>query len=370
MRIASFNVENLFDRAKALNQDSWADGRSTLEAHARINELFNEPVYTPEVKAEILALLKDLKLLKADDGGPFALLRQIRGRLLRRPRQGPVEVIANGRADWVGWVELKTEPVNELATQHTAMVIRDVNADLLGVIEAENRIALKTFTSILLQAQQAEPYGHVMVIDGNDARGIDVGVLTKSGYPITLIRSHVDDTDADGTIFSRDCPEYTISTPTGQQLTVLVNHLKSKGYGTAADSNKRRERQARQVAQIYQQRRAESQNNIVILGDFNDTPDSTPLRSLLANTDLMDITTHPTFTADSRPGTFGNGTKGSKIDYILLSPELYQRVTGGRIFRKGAWGGKNGTLWEHYPTMTRAVHAASDHHAIYADVDL
>ena len=39
------------------------------------------------------------------------------------------------------------------------------------------------------------------------------------------------------------------------------------------------------------------------------------------------------------------------------------------MFRKGVWGGKNGTLFPHYPTMTRATEAASDHAAIYADID-
>ena len=75
-----------------------------------------------------------------------------------------------------------------------------------------------------------------MVIDGNDDRGIDVGLLTKPGFPIAGIRSHVDDTDTTGTIFSRDCPEYRIALPGGGQLTVLVNHFKSKlGGGTAAE---------------------------------------------------------------------------------------------------------------------------------------
>jgi endonuclease/exonuclease/phosphatase family metal-dependent hydrolase len=57
---------------------------------------------------------------------------------------------------------------------------------------------------------------------------------------------------------------------------------------------------------------------VIVLGDLNDTPDSAPLAPLLAQTDLRDITTHPSFTSDGRPGTFGNGTKSQKIDYVLL----------------------------------------------------
>jgi hypothetical protein len=42
----------------------------------------------------------------------------------------------------------------------------------------------------------------------------------------------------------------------------------------------------------------------------------------------------------------------------------------GSIFRLGAWGGKNGTLWDHDPSLKSKVLAASDHCAIYADLNL
>ena len=110
---------------------------------------------------------------------------------------------------------------------------------------------------------------------------------------------------------------------------------------------------------------------IAVVGDFNDTPDSDPLKPLLQQgSDLQDIFDHPSFVGDGRPGTFANGTASQKIDYILLSPELWQTVTGGGVWRKGVWGGKNGTLWEHYPEMTSAIEAASDHAAVYADLAL
>jgi hypothetical protein len=69
MRIASFNVENLFQRARALNAATWAEGKPTLEKHARINDLINQPLYTEADKAEIKALLLEFGLEKRDDGG-------------------------------------------------------------------------------------------------------------------------------------------------------------------------------------------------------------------------------------------------------------------------------------------------------------
>ena len=109
---------------------------------------------------------------------------------------------------------------------------------------------------------------------------------------------------------------------------------------------------------------------MAIVGDFNDTPDSAPLAPLLAHTDLKDISVHPKSESDGRSGTFKNGAKGSKIDYILPSPVLFDRVTKAGVFRKGVWGGKYGTLWPIYTMMKEAVHQASDHAAIYADIRL
>ncbi len=370
MRIASYNVENLFQRAKALALDTWAEGRPILAAHAEINALFNEKTYTERRKQRILALLEELGLTRGDDS-TYVRLRKIRGRLLRRPRSGPVEVVAGGRADWIGWVELKTEQVDELAMQHTAMVIRDLRADLLGVVEADNRPTLERFSEALLTEVGGTPYEQVLLVDGNDERGIDVGFLARSGYPVLQIRTHIFDTDAAGVIFSRDCPEYHVTTPAGDRLVVLVNHLKSKGFSTPGDpiGSQRRRRQANRVAEIYRSLRSEGLDQVVVLGDLNDSPGSQSLQPLLADTDLSDISEHPSFDPGERLGTFGGGNLNDKIDYVLLSPALFARVTAGGIFRQGVWHGpQTANPWTMYPTLTAAVHAASDHAAIWAEL--
>lgn len=189
------------------------------------------------------------------------------------------------------------------------------------------------FINILFKAVGATPYSHIMLIDGNDDRGIDVALMTKPAYEIVRIRSHVDDTDADGLIFSRDCPEYTVATPGGKRLVVLVNHLKSKGFGGQPSSNARRERQAKRVAEIYEGLINDGEQYVAVVGDFNDFPGSPPLDPLLAQTDLKDISTHAGFDNGGREGTFGNCTQRQKIDYLLLSPALFATATGGGIFR-------------------------------------
>ena len=266
------------------------------------------------------------------------------------------------------WIELTTEPVNEIATQNTGRIIRDLRADVLAVIEAESRPALVHFSRQVLPAVGGEPYERIMLIDGNDERGIDVGVMLRPTCAITAMRSHVDDADEEGLIFSRDCPEYFIETRRGGRLVVLVNHFKSKGYGTNSDA--RRRRQAHAVRRIYARLRKAGHEHIAVVGDLNDTPDSDALAPLFARTGLRDISEHPAFRDDGRPGTYANGAKGQKIDYVLLSPALFAKVKAGGVERRGVWGGERGTLFPHLPEITRAAEAASDHAAIWAEVGL
>lgn len=373
IRIAALNVENLFERPKAMSgQMKPSQGNPILDAHAQLNILIQEETYTDEAKQLMLDHLRTLGLLRSDSA-KFAVLRKIRGRFVKRTTNpARTEIVATGRGDWIGWIDLVKERVDELAMTHTAMVIEDVDADIIGVIEAESRIALKHFSDAGIVTSRGKPlYPHVMVIDGNDDRGIDVGIMTKKANQILEIRSHVDDVDSSGRqIFGRDCPEYTVRLSATETVTVLVNHFKSKGYGDQDDNDNLRRRQATRVAVLYRDLREQGVENVVVLGDLNDTPDSVPLRPLLEGTDLRDITEHPAFVSDGRPGTYANGTTGNKIDYVLLSPALYRRVVGGAIFRKGVWGGKNGTLFPHYDTMTSEAHAGSDHAAIYADIEI
>jgi endonuclease/exonuclease/phosphatase family metal-dependent hydrolase len=369
MRIASFNVENLFSRVRAMNLESWSEGKEILAEYSRLNTRLQKPTYTPTDKQAILTSIERLSLTRSDESA-FVILRQNRGRLLQRPQSGPSEVVADGRGAWIGWLELKTEAVNELATTMTARVIQDVNADILAVVEAEDRIALQHFNEQLLKPLQAA-YSGVMLIDGNDERGIDVGLLLKPGYSLDSMVSHVDDMENGRRVFSRDCPEFTVRTSGAASVLILVNHFKSKGYGSKAESDARRKAQAKRVREIYDLRRSQGVDLIAVVGDFNDTPDSDPLQPLLSEgSDLRDIFAHPQFQSDGRPGTYGNGTKSNKIDYLLLSPALFARVTSGGIWRKGVWGGTHGTLFPHYDEMTKPVHAASDHAAVWADIDL
>ena len=375
MRIASFNLENMFDRAKALNSANWAAGKPALEAYKDLNALFAKPVYTDADKAQMLALLAANGLLKTEDG-PMLVLRKLRGQLAKVPRTGPAEIVATGRSSWIGWVELKTEPVNEVATQNTARVIAAVNADLQVVVEAEDRTMLRLFNSqvlhdIKINGVTAPTYQHVMLVDGNDERGIDVGLMTRTQWPIVSIRSHVDDVDSAGLIFSRDCAEYEIGLPSGKRLWLLANHFKSKGYGTPAANDKKRKRQARRVREIYDSHIAVGEDWVVVLGDLNEIPGNDPLTPLLREgSTLKDVAGHAGYNDGGRPGSHGNCGVGTKLDHIFLSPKLFDKVQAAGIERRGMWGGTTGKLWPHFAELTKAEEAASDHAAVWVDLNI
>lgn len=382
MRLASYNMENLFLRPVAFASGDPAARKAVLEAYERVSEILGHEAYSDDDKTAIVDGLTVLGLDRGDESA-VAWLRQNRGRLVQRGRTdgATMKVVAAGRSSWIGWLELKTDAVDEKATRHTAQVVSEVNADVIATVEVEGRRALNEFSRDLLAGGDHGGYAHVMAIPGNDSRGINVGVMSRPEYPVTTMRTHVDDTDTGGLIFCRDCAEYTFATPAGTTLLLLVCHFKSKGYGSETEEKRRRE--ADRVAAIYTERRAQGFSHIVVAGDLNDTPDSKPLASLLAGTDLRDISDRPGFDTGTVPGYTGPpllGTYGSgipeKIDYILLSPVLYDKVTGGGIFRKGVWTSSRNAKWEPYPDLQHLnkaegqVQAASDHAAIWADLTL
>ena len=106
------------------------------------------------------------------------------------------------------------------------------------------------------------------------------------------------------------------------------------------------------------------------VGIYEQLPDSVPLAPLLASgSDLKDISDHPNFDDGGRPGTYANGTKGNKIDYLLMSPALFAGVERGGGVRKGVWGGKKRLALGSLPGDD-VCHTGRLHHAaIWADTD-
>src|SRR3954471_19620861 len=375
--VASFNVENLFARPRAFDTVDWAANEPVLSAYRDFNALIQKPVYSATDKRTMLDLLVRLDMYYRNDTNAirrrstqtprWAWLRANRGKFDRQPADPAkdVEIVATGRGDWIGWAELALETVDEAATRMTARVIADIDADVIAIVEAEDRPSLVRLNKELL----GNRYEHVMLVDGNDDRGIDVGIMTKHGFDIESIASNVDLKNGNEPVFSRDCAQYEIRVPSGKLINLLVNHFKSQSGG----GGPKRRLQAETVHGIAK-KLAAARKRVMVLGDLNEGPRTNDapaanLSALFADP-LVSCYDLPTFDTGGWPGTFDTCTLRNRFDYVFFSRNV--KVTGGRLFRKGLWGNRNDHdgKWEIYDELTDASGQASDHAAVVVELDL
>ena len=173
MRVATFNVENLFSRAKVLNIRKNEKSTTLLTTIGELNDELQKTIYD---KAKIFKLYQEVKSV--------INIRENRGKLFKKIKTAIKGVAANGKSDWDGEIEFKRESFNEMARKATARVIKEIKPDVLCLVEVEDRLTVERFHSELLKSKTFN-LKYNMCIDGNDLRGIDVALLSK--YPIKNI---------------------------------------------------------------------------------------------------------------------------------------------------------------------------------------
>ena len=361
--VGTFNVNNLFERPKIMELEGFSQkGKEVLQDVSRLNDLLEKDSYAGETGNEIVKILN--KYFFEQSSNPWFRINEVREKLFGLRQNGSgVFLKVKGRDEWLGWVELTMQTTNEISLQNTARVVKAVNADILCVIEVDNRIALNRFNEQLLAVEKVD-YPHTMVIDGNDERGIDVGILSR--FPITNIKPHIDDKykSTNGRffkIFSRDCPEYSVDIGDGQTVHVLCNHLKSKGYGSQASNDAKRKRQANRIVEILKNYDL-TKDFVVVAGDLNDTPGREPLQKLLTLTNLHDVLNSPKFNGPKWTYHTGN----QQIDYVLVSQPIFDKLKKVVVERRGIFKKNNPT----FPEVRNNVTQASDHAAIYAEFEI
>ena len=361
IRIASFNVENLFSRAKIINLFDHGDTDALLKLVAEFNKRINKKnKFTAGDKTKILALYKQLK--------SYISIRENRGKLFNTYK---TKVVAKSGNDWDGEIEFKRAKFSELTRENTAKVIKAVKADIACIVEAEDRPTLKAFDSDLLNYR----FKYEMLLDGNDQRGIDVGIYSR--FPLGTIRTHMFDKSGSSTIFSRDCPEYEVKLPNGKSLFVLCNHLKSKGYDPKGTANARRKHQANAIAEILKAYDL-AKDFVVVAGDMNDTPDSDALKPLMQVANLFDVLELQFGGAKEKRWTYEYNKKFDQIDYVLVSKPLKDKFKKAGVERRGIYQlekltkDASGTLnvEKQFDSVSHWTNAASDHGAVWAEFAL
>lgn len=176
-------------------------------------------------------------------------------------------------------------------TEGLAAGINSMNSDVVVMVEVESLVALKQFNSSYLANQYQE-----FLIEGNDARGIDVGLLVKKNMPFEIeMRTNRDLVLKEEPLFSRDLPVIIFREKSGAESKVkfilLMTHFKSKRPSpTDGDGSNKRLAQADYTRLIIEKLQTEFgiDTPIFLAGDFNNSVPTAPEFSQLRSLPLVD----------------------------------------------------------------------------------
>lgn len=242
-----------------------------------------------------------------------------------------------------------TGPKPQTQVEALAKSIRALDADVLALLEVENRGVLQQFVDVYLPDMGYE----VVLYEGNDMRGIDTAVLSR--LPVGPVTSHrhlrFKDTQGHTIRFQRDLLQVRLEPPTGVPFDLFVVHLKSKA-GDDDDGLEIRLPEAQLVRSILDQKlKADPQAAFLVAGDFNDTLDSHPLHAILGSGSSKLIAFVDDLPDDARV-TYNKPPYRGMIDFILASPAMAQRYLP-KSYNIPYDGSPSTTGSDHNPVLAR-----------------
>ncbi len=366
MKIASYNIQNLFHRHK-----SFRDHTLSHNVKQWVAELDNLMLRADKSPNEMDRVRELSFLLGFDqvDMYQYGTLRTRNGELyLKQGAQGG-EPKAGTSSLWNGWLALQTVPVPVRSQQHKAKTILEVGPDILLLQEVEDAASLVEFHDRFLKSPDALTEPEIHVFEGNEANGRNLGVLLRNGYRLQGFVTHRYVRGVKGRLlFPLDCQEYHIVSASGEQLVAIMAQFSKSNEDD-------RRNQARAVADMYMGLRGNGHRDIVVCGTFYDPSFADTLAPLLRETDLHTASRHPEFMADNdldghaqyhSMTAYRKGVNLKQQDYLLVSPSLWERTIGAGLHRKGIWPGNRGK-WPVYPTMQKADQAASEHPLLWME---
>jgi len=371
MKIATFNIQNLFHRDKSLLErpfgkqiTDWITELDTLMLQA--SKSFNQQDRIRE--------LSFLIGFEKSRPRPYAVLRRKAGFLYMKGLSHSLENKAGELTNWNGWIELQTIPIQPGSTNHKAQVIADVNPDILLLQEIEDKASFEDFNQLILPEFDCKPYAYSFVIQGNDINSLEMGIALRQGYNLNAVRTHnINEAINDD---GKNLIEYEISTPSKETIWLLNAYLK-KPTKDRKQSDSIRKKQVYMIAEIYKKLIAEGKTNIIIAGTFNAPSYCNSLSPLIQDTDLKDITKHLSFEVDIdkgndatyfRLGAYRMGVNIKQKDYMLFSPTLFNKMKDSGLNRKAMWPEKY-PQWSIYKSVSNRNVAASEHPLVWGKID-
>ncbi|MDX1760731.1 MAG: hypothetical protein R3218_01115 [Christiangramia sp.] len=364
MKVASFNMENIFFRDERLikrNVSNCLSSWMTEFENLMSRESRHQKNY---VRLRELSFLLGFNQSALE---PYVILRRKAGQLYMRRRTSELEIKAHAATGWNGWIKLCSRPIDEIAVRNKARLISEVNPDVLIVQEVEDRQSLLDFNEIYLPEEVR--FSNVYVLGGNDSMGRELGILTKSSVNISCAKNYADKVTANGqNLFELDFQEFNLVDAKGDPILVMSACMAEKEIGSEK-ADLHRKLQAEAIAMIYEKRRGEGFKKIIVAGTFNVPSYCATLSPLLQGTDLKEIKKHKSFNVDFDNGkdagyyslgAYRKGVNTKQQDYLLLSPALFERVENSGLNRKGIFPGKK-DQFHSFPTVMSEQTQASSH---------
>jgi len=233
--------------------------------------------------------------------------------------------------------------------EHLAKSIRALDADVVALEEVENRGYLQRFVQALLPDMG---YRDIVLLEGNDLRGIDVCLLSRLPVGTVCSHRHLRFAGPDGVErrFSRDLLAATILPPGGKAFEMWVVHLKSNSGGREY-SEPIRLAEVGEVRKLLDQAlTVDPQARILLLGDFNDTWSSKTLQTVVGSgaTALWSVASE---LGEKKPDTYNQGEFHSMIDFILCTPAMAKTYVKGSC--RVIPGSPKSTGSDHNPVTAR-----------------
>lgn len=148
--------------------------------------------------------------------------------------------------------------------------------DAIGFAEVENAFVLRR---LLQSTALAKLDYRILHFESPDPRGIDVALLYRPSRLQLADAKPCHLYQKDSLMRTRDILLARFHTTAGADIALLVNHHPSK-YGGIQESEPRRRAAVERLAFLADSLRLEGVENVVAMGDFNDTPDN-PVYGLL-----------------------------------------------------------------------------------------
>jgi len=188
---------------------------------------------------------------------------------------------------------------------------------LLGLAEVENRDVIEMLTE---KSHMREFNYQIVHFDSPDERGIDTALIYRKDYfEVLEAQSHsVGLTDDDGSIDHTRDILHVHGLLVGQPIHLLVNHWPSRRKGVEETEPKRLEVATAARAIVEQIKYSDADASIVIMGDFNDGPDSKSIALLSADDFINPLSRE----ASPESGSLSHDHEWYLFDQILIDHKL------------------------------------------------